>query len=99
MKRFGDNIANLLERPGRVLGICFCLVLGGVVFDGSLWRLYHIEQNQENLTMKIREENAKISKIKQQLGQLKNPAYIEKQARERLEFLEKEDLLFVFSED
>ncbi len=99
MNTIGDKISNLLERPFRVIGICFCLLMIGIVFDGSLWRLYHIHQNKELLETKINEENNKIEMIKLQLGQLKNPAFIEKQARERLEFLEKDDLLFVFSED
>lgn len=52
-----------------------------------------------SLLNKLTEESTKVDRLEQQMGQLQNPAYIEKQARERLEFLEKDDLLFVFSED
>jgi cell division protein FtsB len=95
----GIKISNLLEKPARVALICFCILLVGFVFDGSLWRMYKIHRDQLMLQTKINEEIEKIGKIKQQLSQLKRPEYIEKQALDRLEFLEKNDLLFVFSED
>ncbi len=99
MNEFGVKLSVLLEKPSRVAAFCLLLLFSALAFDNSLWRLYQIHKSKEILLAKIHEENQKIFKIKQQLEQLKNPAYIEKQARERLEFLEKGDLLFVFSED
>ncbi len=99
MRSFGEKITNLLESPTRVGVLCVVLLFVGVVFNKSLWRLYQIHQSKQVLLSKITEESDKTTKLKQQLDQLKNPAYIEKQARERLEFLEKNDLLFVFSEE
>jgi len=99
MKMLGEKITSLLEKPTRVGCICLILLFIGLVLDKSLWRLYQIHESKQILLSKVIEENDKTIKIKQQLDQLKNPAYIEKQARERLEFLEKEDLLFVFSQE
>lgn len=99
MSNVGVKIANLLEKPMQVAGLCFGLLLAGLVFDGSLWQLYNLRKNHLILESKISEENDKIGKLEQQMSQLKNPAYIEKQAKDRLEFLEKDDLLFVFAED
>ena len=99
MTTLGSKIAELLEKPLRVTFLCLGLLMVGFVFDGSLWQMYDLRQSQGVLAGKIKEENDKIGKLQQQLGQLKNPAYIEKQARDRLEFMEKDDLLFVFSED
>jgi cell division protein FtsB len=99
IKELGYKISSLLEKPAKVFMLCLLLLFTGLVFDGSLWRLYQIWKNQEIIASRIQDENIKIVKIKQQLSQLKNPEYIEKQARERLEFLEKNDLLFVFSEE
>ena len=99
MNRFGIKVSNLLEQPFKVSLICLVMLLIGVVFDGSLWRLYQLRQNKNLLESKIDDENKRIKLIKNQLHQFKNPAFIEKQARERLEFLEKDDLLFVFSEE
>ncbi len=99
MKNMSVKITSLLETPTRVAGICLCFLFVGLVLDKSLWRLYQAQQSKQVLLSKILEENEKTMKIKQQLSQLKNPAFIEKQARERLEFLEKNDLLFVFSEE
>lgn len=79
--------------------MCLIILAFSLVFNSTLWRLYHTIHNQEVLDLKIKEEKIKITKITEQLHQLKNPAYIEKQARDRLEFLEKNDLLFVFSEN
>lgn len=99
MYEFGVKLSKILEKPSQVAVICLLFLLMALVLDGSLWQLYQIDKSKELLLFNIQEENKKISKIKHQLEQLKNPAYIEKQARERLEFLEKGDLLFVFSED
>lgn len=99
MRIIGVKITSLLENPTRVGCVCLALLFVGLVLDKSLWRLYQIHQSKQVLLSKIVEESDKIIRVKQQLDQLKNPAYIEKQARERLEFLEKNDLLFVFSEE
>lgn len=93
------KISGVIEKPLSVTLLCIVFLLMGSVFDGTLWRLYALRENNKQILSKLKEENDKIDKIEHQLRQLKNPAYIEKQARDRLEFLEKEDLLFVFSED
>lgn len=99
MNMIGVKLSGFIEKPTQVATFCLFLLLFTLIIDKSLWRLYQLQKSKESLVAKISEENQRILMIKRQLEQLKNPAYIEKQARERLEFLEKGDLLFVFSED
>lgn len=95
----GKKVSDSLERPARIVVICSLFLLGGIVFDGTLWRLYQVRKHFEALELRLVSESKEIQLLQRQLKQLKDPHFIEKQARERLEFLEKNDLLFVFSEE
>lgn len=92
-------LEDTIHRPQKVFIICLVFVISSLVTEGSLWRLYHLQKDQQKLVSKIQEEKSKIVKIRQDIKRVKDPSYLEHQARERLELLEKDDLLFIFSEE
>lgn len=58
---------------------------------------HHVKKGE--LEKQIETEKIEITKIQRQLKQVNDSQYIERQARERLDLVEKDDLLFVFSEE
>lgn len=99
MKSFLVWLEGIIHRPQKVFLICLAFVMVSLIAEGSLWRLYRLQKDQIKLNSKIQEEKSKIVKIHQDLKRAKDPSYIEHQAREKFELLEKDDLLFIFSED
>lgn len=99
MKSIVDWFETTLHRPQKVFFICLIFVVTSLITEGSIWRLYHLQKDQQKMIVKIQEEKSKILKIRQDIKRMRDPSYLEHQARERLELLEKDDLLFIFSEE
>lgn len=86
-----------INNPKKVFFICLCFIVVSLISEGSLWRLYRLNKDKNILVQKIQEEKSKIVKIHGEIKRSKEPLYVERQAREKLELLEKDDLLFIFS--
>jgi cell division protein FtsB len=97
MRKIAIWLEETINNPRRVLAYCFCFVLFSLISEGSLWRLFRLNKDKSFLTKKIQEEKTKIVKIYGEIKRSKEPLYVERQAREKLELLEKDDLLFIFS--
>jgi cell division protein FtsB len=97
MKKMALWLEETINDPQKVLFICFGFVFISLVSEGSLWRLYRLNKDKGVLTLKIQEEKNKIVKIHGEIKRSKEPLFVERQAREKLELLEKDDLLFIFS--
>jgi cell division protein FtsB len=97
MKKMALWLENTINNPQKVFLVCLCFVFLSLVSEGSLWRLYRLNKDRSILTLKIQEEKTKIVKIQGEIRRSREPLYVERQAREKLELLEKDDLLFIFS--
>lgn len=93
------RLHQLLYRPQRVLVYCLVLFFGSVLINGNVYRLAKHHVKKSELEQQIENEKIEITKIQRQLRQVNDSQYIERQARERLDLVEKDDLLFVFSEE
>lgn len=97
MKRLAIWLEETINNPKKVLFICLVFVGLSLISEGSLWRLYRLRKDKSILTHKIEEEKLKIARLSGEIKRLDEPRYVERQAREKLELLEKDDLLFIFS--
>lgn len=97
MKKIALWLEATINNPQKVFFICLCFVVVSLISEGSLWRLYRLNKDKSNLIQKIQEEKSKIVKIQREIKLSKGSLYVERQAREKLELLEKDDLLFIFS--
>lgn len=70
-----------------------------VLLDGVLWRLWSLRRDTERLEMVIASTRTSILSLDRQLRQAKDPAFIERQARDRLDLVGENDLIFVFPEE
>lgn len=93
------GVGRLLQNPQQVIWICLTLVLVNVVIDGSLFRLYSLYQEFDNIQIKkINIEKQNID-LKARLQRAKDPAFLEREARDRFDLVSEGDLVFVFSEE
>ena len=98
-ERFGLMLRKFLHRPSHVFVVCLIFLCTSLVFDGILWRLWGLHRDQERLTSEIHSIETEIGSLGRQLRQARDPAFIERQAREKLDLVGENDLVFVFPEE
>ena len=97
--RFSDFIHHFLYRPRKVFWLCLCFVTLSLVFNGSLLRLYGLHRDYDRLAAQIISVETNISEMNQQLKMVQDPQYIERQARDRYDLVQENDLIFVFADE
>lgn len=99
MFSFLDNLNSLLLRPGRILFIC--LLLGGfaVTFDGSMLQYLSLQRTERELEERIAQVTKASGHLRSQIEQTKNLGFLEKQAREKLDVVGDDELVFIFSDE
>jgi len=96
VRRLATSFRDFLNHPGRVLVICIVFFATTLVLNGLLWRLWGLHRDFEKLTFEIRDSRSTIEKLGNQLKQAKDPSFIERQARDKLDLASDKDLVFVF---
>ncbi|MCE3009071.1 MAG: septum formation initiator family protein [Proteobacteria bacterium] len=62
-------------------------------------QLYKLERDRETLVSQIVKAQQDIAELDRQLKLAKDPAFIEKQALDRYDLIDENDLMFVFADD
>ena len=96
---FYRGINNLLQAPSNVIWICLGLVVLNLVLDGSLVRLWSLHRDHVNIQGKIEILRNKNHDMEARLKEAKDPAFLEREARDRFDLVGEGDLVFVFSEE
>lgn len=97
--RFGRGLHRFLNRPDRVLLMCTVFLSMSLLFNGVLWRLWGLHRDLDRLGRDTIEARENLVTLDRQLAQAKDPAFIEQQARDRLDLAGENDLVFVFPEE
>ncbi len=97
--RIGITISEFFHKPVRVFVICTVLVVFGLLLDGSLLRLWRLNRDSNDLGHRIHELEIQSKVIDQKIQRAKDPAFIELEAREKLDLAGEGDLVFVFADE
>ena len=74
--------------------ILYLMVTG----NRGLWRLYQLQQEKQALTTQIRQLQSDIQRYQEEVSAVgKNPAILEKQAREELNLVRPGEVIYKFS--
>lgn len=77
------------------LTILYLMVTG----NRGLWRLYQLQQEKQTLNAQIRQLQTDITHYQEEVSAVgKNPAILEKQAREELNLVRPGEVIYKFSE-
>jgi cell division protein FtsB len=96
---FFQGLNNLLQAPQKVIWICLGLVVLNLIIDGSLFRLWSMHREYASIQQNIQSFEQQNAKLKLQLQKAKDPAFLEREARDRFDLVSEGDLVFVFSEE
>ena len=69
-----------------------------IILNGNVFRLWGLHRDFDRITSDIAQTKTNIAGLSGQLKQAKDPAFIERQARDKLDLAGEHDLVFVFPE-
>lgn len=99
VEKVGHSIKRFLHSPAKVFVMCLVFASVSLLTDGILYRLWGLRHDQARMTAEIGELQTRISSLNHQLLQARDPSYIERQARDRLDLAGENDLVFIFPDE
>ncbi|MFN8847079.1 MAG: septum formation initiator family protein [Bdellovibrionales bacterium] len=96
VKRGAVALREALDHPGRILIYCLLFFVVTVSLNGTPLRLWGLHRDFERRTSEIQSNLNSINDLKAQIRLAQDPLFIERQARDRLDLVGPEDLIFVF---
>ena len=94
-----ELLNRVLSSPIRVFIICLVLGTMAVTLDGSLYKYWSLSNTELELNTRIRRITTDSQAIKSQIEKTKNLNFLERQARDRLDLMGQDEIVFVFSDD
>ena len=94
--QFAVGVRRFLNQPAKVALFCVFVFAVSIVLNGNLWRLWGLHRDYDRISFEIDETKKGIASLAVQLKQAKDPAFIERQARDKLDLAGEHDLVFVF---
>lgn len=95
--RYAIKLRLYLNHPQKVFFLCLSIFIFSVLLNGTLIRLWGLHRDHAGILREIDLTQKSISSLEAQLIEAKDPAFIERQARDKLDLAGEHDLVFVFS--
>ncbi|MGZ3770931.1 MAG: septum formation initiator family protein [Bdellovibrio sp.] len=96
--QFAVALRRLLNHPSKVGIFCILVFVGSIILNGNAFRLWSLHRDFDRINQDIDDTRKNIAMLSGQLKQAKDPAFIERQARDKLDLAGEHDLVFVFPE-
>jgi hypothetical protein len=95
----GATIHRFLNVPAKVFWLCMGFVAVSLVLNGSLLRVYGLHRDEARIRAQTSQMNAQILDLNGQLRQAQDPVFMERQALDRYDLVDENDLVFVFADE
>lgn len=96
--QFAVGFRRFLNNPTQVFMVGLGIFLVSIVLNGNAFKLWGLHRDYDRITEEIQATRLNIKSLSGQLRQAKDPTFIERQARDKLDLVAEHDLVFVFSE-
>lgn len=91
-----SDLRHFLQQPKRILLICSVFVFSTLLLNGTFLRLWGLHVDADRKEKEIVKTQLELLSYQAQLQQAKDPSYIERLAKDRLDLANPDDLVFVF---
>lgn len=96
VKKWALKVRKLLDNPYQVFVYSAAFFVVTMVLNGTPIRLWGLHRDMDRLNSEMTENISDIKRLKRLVAQAREPAFIEREALDRLDLVEENDLLFVF---
>ena len=98
LRNYFTYLQSSLHRPTRILVVCLLVLMTTLLLNGTLWKIWGLQRDTAQIGSQIIQTKMQVSRLNSQLSLLRNDSFIERAARDRLDYASESDLIFVFSE-
>lgn len=98
LREIAHSIQNWLNRPQKVFFTVLFVLVATLFLNGTLWKLWGLYRDDQTISHQLLQAEAQIIQIDKQIKQATDPAFIERQARDKMDLVDDHDLIFVFPE-
>lgn len=99
MQKLKEAIQSFLNSPVRVLIYCLLGFTSAVILDGSFFRLWSLHHENKRLNEALERLDSESRALDQKIRHAKSLDFIERQARDQLDLVERNELVFVFASE
>lgn len=99
MKKIKNLIVKILYRPYFAFLLCLFFLLINLVLDGTLFRVFRLNQELRLVRYRIEYIEKKNLDVENKIKKASNPDFVEKEVRQRLDYTNEGDLIFLFPEN
>jgi len=96
VKKWAFQVRKSLDNPYQVFVYSAAFFVATMALNGTPIRLWGLHRDTDRLNSEMTQNLSKITRLKQLIAQAREPAFIEREALDRLDLVEENDLLFVF---
>lgn len=97
--RFFQWLNDLMHYPLKVFLICLGFAFASLVLEGSLFQLWSLHRDHAEFEKRISQIRKESKELQMKIAKTSDPAYVELEARNRLDMAGQGDLIFIFSEE
>ncbi len=92
-------LMKFLENPKRVF--LFCLIFFGIslLWSGNLVELIQLRQERAQISEQLQTLSSELRSLDADIVQTQRPAFLQRMAIEKLEYVGQNDLVFVFPDE
>ena len=99
MKKIQKFITEFLYRPYLVFLFCLGFLFINLILDGTLFQALRFSRDLKVVQNRIHHLEGKNKELEAKIQKANDPDFIEKELRERLDYTEEGDLIFLFPEN
>ena len=92
-------IKQLLHKPYRILIICLVFLSFNLIIDNTFIHIFQMSRDLSIVRNRIEDIAQKNKKIKANIKKASDPNFIESEVREKLDFTNEGDLIFIFPDN
>ncbi len=95
---YAFTFRNWLNQPKKVFVTCFFVLIIALFLNGTVWKVWGLYRDQSVIKEQIAQAGLAIKGYEQQMLRAKDATFIEHQARDKMDLVSENDLVFVFPE-
>ncbi|MBC7753529.1 MAG: septum formation initiator family protein [Moraxellaceae bacterium] len=85
-----------LYQPYKVFILCLCLLCGSLLLNGTVWKVWGLYRDEAKFKAAITKTIDDTKALTVQMTVVKDPQYIERLAKDKMDLVGENDLMFVF---
>jgi cell division protein FtsB len=94
-----NSLNNFLHNPKKVFVFCLGVIFVSLIVEGTLFKIIRLTVDEKELDLRISKLELENYELKAKIEKVSDPKFLELEVRERLDWVESDDLVFIFTDN